>query len=128
MDRIEAEPVAKNLISKAKILMKDAKMVDDDYWAFTAFDNKWELKPEFRSGEKGELLKQIYDVISKLDYDSQVCLYFHITSVEIAAERQMMAQDGWQNPAALDKMACILLRNVRLKVEHENNSRKSLFK
>lgn len=121
MNRNEAEPIAKDLISKARELMKDVKITEEeDFWVYAAFDKSYRRKPEFCCGEKKELLDQIYDVISNLDYNSQIHLFAHITSNEIAAERQMRAKDGWQNPIALDKKACILLRNVRSKAQHEN--------
>ena len=48
MDRNEAEPIAKDLISKARELMKDVKTtVEDDFWAYTAFDKELKCKPEF---------------------------------------------------------------------------------
>ena len=123
MNRNETEPIAKDLISKAKELMKDVKTTTDvDLWAYTAYDGSWKRKPEFCYGEKKVLVDQIYDVISSLDYNSQIHLFAHITGAEIAAERQMKAKDGWQNPAVLDKKACILLRNIRSKVEHENSA------
>ena len=122
MDRSETEPIAKDLISKAKELMKDVNTtVYDDFWAYAAFDRAWRRKPEYCSGKKKELVDQIYDLIGNLDYNSTIYLFAHITSAEIAAELQMKAKDGWQNPAALDKKACIFLRNVRSKVEHENS-------
>ncbi len=122
MDRNETEPIAKDLIDKARELMKDVNVTfDEDFWAYTAFDRKWRRKPEFCCGKKKELLDQIYDVIGNLDYNSTIHLFAHITSAEIAAELQMKAKDGWKNPAALDKKACILLRNVRSKVEYEKS-------
>lgn len=52
MDRNEAEPIAKDLISKAKELMKDVKTAEDNFWEYAAFDRSWKRKPEFCSGKR----------------------------------------------------------------------------
>ena len=114
MNRNETEPIAKDLIAKARELMKDVEpTVYDDFWAYAAFDISWRRKSEFCYGKKKGMVDQIYDAIRNLDHNAQVHLFAHITSAEIAAERQMKEKDGWQNPAALDKIEQLHYPDIR---------------
>ena len=108
----DMEPIAKQLINKAKILLTEVKG-SNDYDEFTVYDECGVIREPFLKKEKRNIVDNLLSTLEALNGSERTYLFGAIVAIEIEAEEKMRAGEGWDDPAAEDKRACVLLREMR---------------
>ena len=108
----EMMPVARKLVDKAKTLLTELNS-SDNYDEFTVYDEHGGIRKSFCEERKIKTIDNISATLKEVTEAEQTYIFGAVVMIEMDAEKKMKEGEGWNDPAAEDKRACVLLRELR---------------